>query len=68
MADASNSVVGAVLQQEVDRKWQPLAFSSKRMNPARTRYSVYGPELLPMYLPARHFRHLIEGRSFTIYT
>lgn len=68
MTDASSSAVGAVLQQEVDGDWQPLAFFSRRMNPAQTRYSVFGRELLAMYLSVRHFRHLLEGRSFTIYT
>lgn len=68
MTDASSSAVGAVLQQRVDGAWQPLAFFSKRMTPAQTRYSVFGRELLAMYLAVRHFKHHLEGRQFTIYT
>lgn len=68
MTDASSSAVGAVLQQHVNGAWQPLAFFSKRLTPPQTRYSVFGRELLAMYLAVRHFRHLLEGRQFTIFT
>jgi cleavage and polyadenylation specificity factor subunit 1 len=35
VTDASNSVMGAVLQQRVDRAWQALAFFLKKLNPAQ---------------------------------
>ncbi|PIK46272.1 gag-pol polyprotein [Apostichopus japonicus] len=35
---------------------------------AETRYSAFGRELLAVYLSIRHFRHLLDGRSFTVYT
>ncbi|KER23481.1 hypothetical protein T265_08645 [Opisthorchis viverrini] len=38
------------------------------MQAAQTRYSTFGRELLAIYLAIRHFRHLLEGRSFTIQT
>ncbi|MBM6549273.1 reverse transcriptase domain-containing protein, partial [Streptococcus dysgalactiae] len=68
ITDASNSAVGAVLQQLVDGTWQPLAFFSKRLQPAETRYSTFGRELLAIYLGIKHFRHALEGRQFTVYT
>jgi hypothetical protein len=38
--------MGAVLQQRVDSAWQPLAFISKKPNPAQQKYSAYDRELL----------------------
>nr|AAK07485.1 gag-pol polyprotein [Clonorchis sinensis] len=66
--DASNAAVGAVLHQVVNNASQPLAFFSQKMQAAQTRYSTFGRELLAIYLAIRHFRHLLEGRSFTIQT
>ncbi|BHF81968.1 hypothetical protein SprV_0802510400 [Sparganum proliferum] len=36
--------------------------------PAETRYSTFGCELLAIYLAVKHFRHLLEGRDFTVFT
>ena len=68
LTDASDTGVGGVLQQCVNEVWQPLAFFSKRLQPAETRYSTFGRELLAVYLCIKHFRHLLEGRSFCVYT
>jgi hypothetical protein len=61
MTDASDTAVGAVLQQYVD---DPISFHSKKTTPAETRYSTFDRELLAVYLAIRHFRHLLEGRHF----
>jgi hypothetical protein len=37
--DASNSHVGAVLQQKTNGSWQPLSFFSKKLSARETRYS-----------------------------
>nr|CAH8841726.1 unnamed protein product [Trichobilharzia regenti] len=66
--DASNAAIGAVLQQLVDKEWQPLAFFSRRLQLAETKYSTFGRELLAMYCAIRHFRHSVEGREFIIFT
>lgn len=66
--DASQEAVGAVLQQWVNQTWVPLGFFSKRLQPAETRYSTFGRELLAVYLGIKHFQHVLEGRSFTVYT
>ncbi|CAI2738545.1 unnamed protein product [Dicrocoelium dendriticum] len=66
--DASDTAVGAVLQQLIDRRWIPLGFFSKRLQPAESRYSTFGRELLAIYLGIRHFRHYLEGRNFTVFT
>nr|VZI06730.1 unnamed protein product [Spirometra erinaceieuropaei] len=68
MTDASSTAVGASLQQTVSGVLQPLAFFSKKLSPAETRYSVFGRELLAVYLSIRHFRHFLEGREFVVLT
>jgi cleavage and polyadenylation specificity factor subunit 1 len=40
LTDVSTSVMGAVLQQRVYNAWQPLAFFSKKLNPAQQKYSA----------------------------
>ena len=68
LTDASDTGAGGTLQQLVGGVWQPLAFFSKRLQPPETRYSAFGRELLAVYLCIKHFRHLLEGRSFVVYT
>src|SRR5678815_2838010 len=66
--DASDFAVGGVLQQYLNNVWSPLALFSRKLQPAETRYSAFGRELLAMYLATRHFRYFIEGRDFHILT
>ncbi len=68
VVDASDTNVGAVLQQLHDNSWQPLAFFSKSLQPAETRYSTFSRELLAIYMAIKHFRYILEGREFTIFT
>lgn len=66
--DASSIAVGAVLEQLTEGKPYPLAFFSKKLTKAETRYSTFDRELLAVYLAVRHFRHFLEGVSFSIFT
>lgn len=66
--DASETAVGAVLQQQVDDQVQPLAFYSKRLTDTQKRYSAYDRELLAIYQAVKHFQTSVEGRDFTIFT
>ncbi|XP_064468689.1 uncharacterized protein LOC135382952 [Ornithodoros turicata] len=68
MVDASGTAVGAVLQQRIEDSWRPIAFFSKALKPPEQRYSTFGRELLAAYLAVKHFRHFLDGRSFTIFT
>ena len=68
MSDASDTAVGAVLQQKIGDAWKPIAFFSRRMKPAETRYSTFDRELLAMYLAVKHFQHFVEGRQFHVLT
>jgi len=68
--DASASHVGACLQQKSpgSAAWQPLGFYSKKLDSAQVKYSAFDRELLACYLGIRHFRYLLEGRRFVVYT
>lgn len=66
--DASDSSIGAVMQQWNSKMWQPLSFFSKKLNDAQKNYSTYDRELLAAYAAIQHFRQLLEGKQFTLYT
>ena len=68
ISDASDVAIGAVLQQRVDGQWQPIAYFSKKLTPPQTRYSTFDQQLLAVYLAIRHFRHMVDGREFSVYT
>jgi cleavage and polyadenylation specificity factor subunit 1 len=66
--DALDTHVGAVLQQWDGGGWWPLAYYSKKLDRAQSKYSAFGRELLAAYLAVRHFRCMLEGRYFTLLT
>lgn len=66
--DASDTAIGAVLQQRIGDNWEPLAFFSRRLKSPQKKYSPYDRELLAIYDAIRHFRHMVEARTFTVYT
>ena len=77
--DASDFAVGAVLEQRVSGIWQPLGFFSSRFRPSKLELrrplalddhlrSATDRELLAAYRAVRHFRHILEGRKFTLFT
>lgn len=66
--DASDVGIGAVVEQQVNMERKPIAFFSAKLSAAQRRYSTFSRELLAIYLSIRHFRHLLEGRHFTIFT
>ena len=66
--DASDHHVGGVLQQHCGGHWQPLAFFSRKLTETETRYSTLDRELLACVAAIRHFRYLVEGRQFTLFT
>ena len=48
--------------------WCPVAFFSRKLSNAERKYSTFDRELLAIFLAVKHFRHLIEGLQFTIFT
>ena len=67
--DASSSHVGAVLQQASGpARYRPLAFFSRKLSSAQSVYSTFDRELLAAFSAVRHWRHLLEGRPFQLFT
>jgi hypothetical protein len=67
-ADASDTHVGAVLQQQVGQHWQPLGFFSKKLSKSEVNYSTFDRELLATVSGIKHFRSGLEGHPFQLWT
>lgn len=68
VTDASDLAIGAVLQQRKDSEWQPLAFFSHKLSASQRKYSPYDRELLAVYEAIKYFRHMVEARTFSVFT
>ena len=66
--DASKIAMGGVLEQRGPKGWEPLAFFSARLRGKQREWPPFDRELLAAFRSIRHFRHLLEGRTFTLYT
>ena len=66
--DASKVAMGGVLEQRGPSGWEPLAFFSARLKGKQRDWPPFDRELLAAWRSIRHFRHLVEGRHFTLYT
>lgn len=64
--DASDTAMGAVLDQEKDNSLEPLGFFSRQFSSAQRNYSAYDRELTAAYEAIKHF--LIEGRNIILRT
>ncbi|SJL05182.1 related to TY3B TY3B protein [Armillaria ostoyae] len=60
-ADASNGAVGAVLSQEQEGVWRPVAFMSKALSTTERNYEIYDKELLAIMLALSNWRHYLMG-------
>jgi cleavage and polyadenylation specificity factor subunit 1 len=68
VVDASDTHIGAVLQQRTAAGWKPLSFFSRKLSPTEARYSAFDRELWAIFSGIRHYRYLLEGRSFHVLT
>ncbi|EGT47562.1 hypothetical protein CAEBREN_01908 [Caenorhabditis brenneri] len=67
--DASRKGVGAVLaQQGDDGEQHPIAFASKALTPAETRYHITDLEALGMIFALRRFKTIVYGTQILVYT
>ena len=66
--DASARAIAGAVHQVVKGQLQPLGFFSRRTSSAESRYLAYDQELLAVYSTLLKFRHMLEGRTFRIYT
>ncbi|GFX78381.1 transposon Ty3-I Gag-Pol polyprotein [Trichonephila clavipes] len=49
-------------------QWEPLAFYSSKLNKSQKNWSTYDRELFSIYSSVKKFKHMLEGRTFVIYT
>ena len=61
MIDASDVAIGAILEQDFGSGLQPIAFSSRKLNPTEIRYSAYERELLGIVWAIGQWKHYFQG-------
>lgn len=66
--DASDFAIGGALHQVTGDNLEPIGFFSRKLTQAEKAYSAYDRELLAAFAAIRHFRHMLEGRQFQIWT
>ena len=66
--DASDSHVGAVLQQKLHESWAPIFFFSKKLSSAESKYSAFDRELLAAYSSFCHFHFFFKACEFILFT
>ena len=66
--DASDSAIGAQLEQFQKGHWVPIAFFSRKLSQTEKKYSAFDRKLLGAYQAVKHFRHFVEAKPFTLYT
>ena len=64
--DASGFAIGAVLSQQriipgMSAHWHPIAYYSRKMIPAETRYETHDGEMLAIVAAFKQWRHYLEG-------
>ncbi len=62
-ADASEGAVGAVLSQQQNGVWRPVAFMSKSLSVTERNYEIYDKELLAIMLALSEWRHYLMGAA-----
>ena len=67
-ADASSYGLGAVLLQNIDNSWKPVAFTSRSMSETERRYAQIEKEALATTWACEKFANFIVGMHFRIET
>ena len=62
--DASNTQLGAVISQNN----KPIAFYSKKLQPAQRRYTTTERELLSIIETLKEFKNILMGQQIVVYT
>lgn len=66
--DACNYGIGAVLSQEVDGHFKPIAYYSRHLSRREQNYSTSERELLAIVFAVEHFRQFLYGTDFAVLT
>lgn len=60
-ADSSDYANGAVLSQQVDGKWRPIAFRSRSLNDVECNYEIYDKEMMAIMDSLSEWRQYLLG-------
>ncbi|SPC67498.1 uncharacterized protein UHOD_11759 [Ustilago sp. UG-2017b] len=65
--DASDFAVAAVLSQSFDQgTHHPIAFFSKKLDPAQLNYPIFDKEMFAIVAAFKHWRQYLEGAKFRV--
>ncbi|SOV01837.1 uncharacterized protein UDID_18810 [Ustilago sp. UG-2017a] len=65
--DASDFAVAAVLSQSFDQGTRhPIAFFSKKLDPAQLNYPIFDKEMFAIVVAFKHWRQYLEGAKFPV--
>lgn len=67
-ADASQYGLGAALLQQHDEQWLPVAYASRALTSAESRYAQIEKELLASFYACERFHQYVYGQSFEVET
>ncbi len=67
-ADASQYGLGAVLLQQHDEQWLPVAYASRALTSAESRYAQIEKELLASMYACERFHQYVYGQTFEVET
>lgn len=65
-ADASDYASGAVLSQQQDGVWHPVAYYSKSFSAAERNYEIHDKEMLAIIRALEEWRYLVQGNGHKI--
>jgi hypothetical protein len=68
VTDASDFAIGAILLQDQGEGWQPIAYESRKLQPAELRRNVYEKEMLAVLHSLKAWRCYVEGRPIELVT
>ena len=66
--DASDVAISAILNQEEDGHFAPVAYSSRKLSTLEKRYSIYEREALAVVYGCERFRCFLEHKEFVVHT
>ena len=66
--DASKSCIGAVMLQQFDNDWMPIAYASRALRKSKQNYAMIEKELLGVVFGCERFHSHAYGRSITVET
>ena len=66
-SDASSTGLGAILEQQHDEQWYPVAYGSRSLTSAEQNYCQLEKETLSILFACTKFHNYIYGRNFYVY-